>query len=256
MKISTTCKSLALVGAMLLTATAANAQTADQDTTIVVPETGYLAIKPSRNFTGPAGVIVCSCFGSNSSGLYFTKYNLNEVIVGSSTNSSSGLFIVAKPGTYTLTLTDAEVTGRINSTSVSWQSEPGQAYKKDRTLYKFVNTADQVGFLRDEKYAADNYQYCDMAEGENIYLPLAANNLTAIAKLMNTTAADLKFIPFAGPWKNVPSPKEAEENAAAAGVQTITPDTPAAPVYDLQGRRVQTPTPGIYIQQGRKMVVK
>jgi hypothetical protein len=29
----------------------------DRDTTVVIPSTGHLAIKPSGNFTGPAGVI-------------------------------------------------------------------------------------------------------------------------------------------------------------------------------------------------------
>ena len=65
------------------------AQEADRDTTIVVPETGYLPIHPSRNFTTEQkGIIVCSLFGSNTSGLSFTKYALDSVVVGSSLNSS------------------------------------------------------------------------------------------------------------------------------------------------------------------------
>ena len=181
------------------------AQTATQDTTVVVPETGYLPIKPSRNFTGPGNVLVCSMFGSNTSGLSFTKFRLDTVVVASSTNSSSGLLLVARPGTYTLTLTDAEVTGKIFTTSVSWQAEPGQAYKKNRLLYKFVNKPGRVGFERDETYAADNYQYCDISEGEHVYLPLAEKNVDKIAELLETTTANLAFIPFEGPWKNVPS---------------------------------------------------
>ncbi len=185
--------------------TAGFAQVANQDTTVVVPETGYLPIKPSRNFTGPKNVLVCSMFGSNTSGLSFTKFRLDTVVVASTTNSSSGLLLVAKPGTYTLTLTDDEVTGKIFSTSVSWQAEPGQAYKKGRILYKFVNKMGQVGFERDEKYAGENYQYCDIAEGENIYLPLAEKNVAKIAELLETTLAELSFIPVDGPWKNVPT---------------------------------------------------
>ena len=182
------------------------AQEADRDTTIVVPETGYLPIHPSRNFTTEQkGIIVCSLFGSNTSGLSFTKYALDSVVVGSSLNSSSGLILVARPGTYKLTLTDAEVTGRFNSTTISWQQEAGTAYKKGRYLYKFVNETERVGFQRDEKYAADNYEYCDLAEGEHIYLPLAEKNVTAAATLLETTLPELSFIPFQGPWRNVPT---------------------------------------------------
>ena len=203
MKIFTSMKALTLAVGMLLVPSLATAQEADKDTTVVIPETGYLAVHPSRNFTGPKGVVVCSMFGSNSSGLSFTSYGLDTVVVSSTTNSSSGLFLIAKPGTYTLTLTDAAVTGKINTTSVSWQETAGQAYKKNRKLYKFVNEPGRIGFERDEKYASDNYQYCDLAEGEHVYLPLADNNLAKIAELLKTTAAELSFIPWNGPWNKV-----------------------------------------------------
>lgn len=252
MKTFTPFKTLLLVATML-TATAMQAQTANQDTTVVVPETGYLPIKPSRNFTTPQkGIIVCSLFGSSSSGIYFTKYGLDSVVVSSSINSSSGLFLVAQPGTYKLTLTDDEVTGRFNSTSISWQQEAGQAYKKSRYLYKFVNTPGHVGFERDEKYAGDSYQYCDLAEGEHIYLPLAENNIKKAAELLETTIAELSFIPFNGPWKNVPTPEE----AAKASIRSLQDDdsVPAA-AYDLTGRRVQQPAKGLYIVSGKKMII-
>ena len=214
MKIFTSMKTLALAASMLLASTGVMAQEADKDTMVVVPESGCLPIKPSRNFTGPREVVVCSLFGSAQSGLSFTTYALDTVVVASSTNSSSGLFLVAKPGTYKLTLTDREVTGKINSTSVSWQYEAGQAYKKGRILYKFVNEAGNVGFQRDEKYASDSYQYCDLAAGEHIYLPLAANNVAKAAELLKTTADALAFIPWNGPWNKVPTLESAGEQAS------------------------------------------
>ena len=203
MKRFSTLKTLALAAGMMMLGGSLQAQDASNQLEVTVPETGYLAIKPAKNFTGPAGVYVCSIFGSNSSGLSFTTYNLGSYIVASSSNSSSGLFLVAKPGKYTLTLTDEEATGTINSTTVSWQEEPGQAYKKNRQLYKFVNENGHIGFVRDEKYVSDKYQYCDLAEGEHIYLPLAENNVKKIAELLNTEAANLDFIPWKGPWNKV-----------------------------------------------------
>lgn len=252
MKVKISLKTMALTAMMLTTSLAANAAE-DQDTTVVVPETGYLAIKPSRNFTGPNNVIVCSCFGSNTSGLSFTKYRLDTVVVASTVNSSSGLFLVAKPGTYTLKLTDAEVTGKISTTSVSWQNEAGQAYKKNRVLYKFINKPGQIGFLRDEKYADDSYQYCDMEEGEHIYLPLATKNVEAVASLLGTTVDELKFIPFDTTWKNAPTPEE----AATAGISNINKHAEDnQTVYDLQGRRISQPSRGIYIKDNKKIILK
>ena len=242
---------LAIMAILLFLPSVATA--ADQDTTVVVPETGYLAIKPSRNFTGPKGVIVCSLFGSNSSGLSFTKYALDTVVVYSTVNSSSGLFLYAKPGTYTLTLTDAEVTGKINTTSVSWQEEAGKAYKKSRILYKFVNQPGKVGFERDEKYAADSYQYCDMAEGEHIYLPLAANNVNKAAELLETTAAELSFIPFNGPWNKVPT--EADLVSGIAELK-ISSSPAASTVYNLNGQRLTTMQKGLNIVNGKKLIIK
>lgn len=251
MKVSTQMKKLAIAASMLLTVNTVNAAE-DQDTTVVVPETGYLAIKPSRNFTGPSNVIVCSCFGSNSSGLAFTKYRLDTVVVASTSNSSSGLFLVARPGTYTLKLTDAEVTGKINTTSVSWQEEAGQAYKKNRILYKFINKADSIGFKRDEKYASDNYQYCDLAEGEHIYLPLATNNVKKAAELLGKTAAELDFIPFDTTWKNAPTPDE----AATVGIKTINSRPLNNAYFDLSGRRAIKPKNGIYVKDNKKTIIK
>lgn len=243
-----------IIMAAMLSTQGLVAQTANQDTTIVMPATGIMAIHPSRNFTGDKGLVVCSCFDSKTSGLYFTKYILNEVIVGSSANSSSALFLLGKPGTYTLTLTDDEVTGRFNTTVVSWQAESGQAYKKSRTLYKFVNTEERIGFERDEKYAADNYQYCDLAEGEHIFLPLSSNNLPKIAELLETSVAELAFIPFNGPWKNVPTAEDIE----AADITDMTTSQPESLqlLYDLQGRPLpngQT-SKGIVITHGKKLL--
>lgn len=244
-------KTITMATLLLLATTGTQAQTADQDTTVVIPETGVLPIKPSRNFTGDKGLFACSMFGSNSSGLYFTTYLLNDYVIYSTTNSSSGLFLVGKPGTYHLTLTDAEVTGRVNSTSISWQEEAGQAYKKQRWLYKYVVKDGKPGFERNEKYAADAYQYCDLDEGEHIYLPLAENNLNKIAELLGTTKEALSFIPWDGPWKNAPTAEEIE----AAGISNLQPSPITHhQLFDLQGRRVGNPRKGVYIENGKKYV--
>ena len=247
-------KPLTLLLGLLLAPVAMQAQQADQDTTVVVPETGVLAVKPSRNFTTTSkDITVCSFFDSKSSGLYFTKYELDTVIVGSSSNGNSGVFLVAKPGTYTLMLTDREVTGKFNTTSVSWLHDSGTAYKKLRRLYKFVNEPGHVGFVRDEKYASDNYQYCDLAEGEHVYAPLAENNADAIAKLLGTTLDNLQFIPWDGPWKNVPELDVTPAGISSASV--VKPELQGA-AYNLKGVRTTNTRKGVQVVDGRKVIVR
>ena len=243
-------KMLTMAAMMLATVQSVYAQ--DKDTTVVVPETGVLPIKPSRNVTGPSDVIISSCFGSNTSGLVFTKFRMDTVVVGSSTNSSSALFLVAKPGTYTLKLTDELVTGKVNTTSVNWQEEPGKAYKKNRILYKYTVKDGKVGFVRDENYAADKYQYCDLAEGEHLYLPLAEKNVAAIATALNTTAAELSFIPFDGPWKNLPT----QDEIVPTAVKSVRAAVVAPQYFNLLGRSVVKPSKGFYVKDNKIVIQK
>ena len=248
----TSLKPLALLLGLLFFPVVTDAQEAGQDTVVVVPETGILPVKPSRNFTGPEDVIACSFFASNTSGLSFSQFRLDTVIVASATKNSTGVFLIAKPGSYKLTFTDEESTAKINSTVISWQDTPGQAYKKSRRLYKFVNEAGHVGFVRDEKYASDSYQYCDLAEGENVFIPLAEKNVEAIADLLKTTPTALQFIPFEGPWKNVPT---LDTEPASVNMPAVEPEGQSA-VYGLDGIRTAKPRKGINVVDGRKVIVR
>ena len=243
---------------ILLTAAAVSnsfSQQANQDTVVVVPETGVLPIKTSRNFTGPSSVLAASFFGSNTSGITFTKYRLDTVVVASTTNSTTGLLLFAKPGTYTLTLTDSAVTGRIYSVSISWEADAGVVYKKNRRLYRFVNTPERLGFERDEHYAADSYQSCELAEGQHLYAPFASGNVTKIAELLETTVDDLSFIPLFGPWSRVPTQEEIE----ALGISDLTRrDNGSAlrpqEAYNLMGQRTVPRARTLYIIGGKKYV--
>ena len=48
----------------------------------------------------------------------------------------------------------------------------------------------------------------------------------------------------------------ADMNSGAYGIGTPLEDKAEGPVYDLQGRRVSNPKKGIYIKDGRKVLVK
>lgn len=244
-------KSLALVASLLPVAAFAEE---DKDTIVVVPETGHLAIKPSRNFTGPTGVIVSSFYGSgnaSSPGLKFTNQELGEgIIIANPANSSSGYILTAKPGQYTLKLTDQTATKQFKSTTAYWTAETGTVYRKDCMVFKFVNTTEKVGFERDEKYAAQGYNYCDMAEGEHLYLPLTTKPLERIVATLQTTKDALSFIPWSETW-GCPM-------VDASGINTVNGNAATdGKVYDLQGRRVEgQPQKGLYITNGKKYIAR
>lgn len=228
----------------------------DKDTTVVIPETGHLAIKPSRNFFGPAGIIISSFYGSGSAtspGLKFNNQELGEgIIIYSPGNSSSGYILTGTPGTYTLTLTDATATKQFYSTSASWAATPGKVYKKDSRIYKFINQPEKIGFERDEKYASDNYQYCDMGEGEHIYFPVTNKAMERITATMGTTADVLTFIPWSEEKWGCPT-------ASTSGISEMLNDGQLAngQCYNLQGQRVNEPAQkGIYIKNGKKYIAK
>lgn len=50
--------------------------------------------------------------------------------------------------------------------------------------------------------------------------------------------------------------KAAEGTELVTAIQTATIARQASPIYDLQGRRVMNPTKGLYIQNGKKAIVK
>lgn len=226
----------------------------DKDTTVVIPETGHLAVKPSRNFSGPAGIIISSFYGSGnatSTGLKFNNQELGEgIIIYSPGNSSSGYILTGKPGTYTLTMTDKTATKQFFSTSASWAATPGQVTKKDCRIYKFVNQVGKIGFERDEKYASVDYLYCDMAEGDYIYFGISVKAMERITATMGTSAEALAFIPWDAEKWGCPMPSTSGISEMVNG-QSVN-----GPSYNLKGQRVEQPQKGIYIKNGKKYIAK
>ena len=229
----------------------------DQDLTVTIPASGHLAFKSERNFTGPSAITVSNFYGSanaTSKGLIFQNQQLGEdVVIACYANSSTGLILTAQPGTYTLTLTDRAPTRQFFTTSVSWAEEPGTVDEssRQRAVYKFVNETGRVGFGRDETYADRKYMLCDLAEGEHVYLAVGEKNLERISATMQTTTAELSFIPWSQELWGCPEPSD------AAGVQEAVNGNSVHRQYtDLLGRHVLQPSKGIYISNGKKLIIR
>ena len=68
-------------------------------------------------------------------------------------------------------------------------------------------------------------------------------------KLENITLADI------GENEYYPSDSESTVNVVTTGIKPILMDGSSDKIYDLQGRRVNTVKKGIYIVNGKKLIV-
>ena len=246
-------KTMMILGLVALLPLASFAED-DKPVQITIPSTGHLAIKPERNFKGPAGVIVSNYTGSGnatSKGLVFNNQELGEgVVIAHAANSSSGLILTAQPGTYTITYTDDTATKQFFSTNVSWTDDPVASTSKDETrIYKFVNRDDKIGFERDETYASTLYKSCTMGEGEHVYFAISKKPMERITATLNTTVEELAFIPWSEIWG---CPMVNTTAIRQMKAETTADDA----VYNLQGQRIAEPQKGIYIKNGKKYVTK
>jgi hypothetical protein len=128
------------------------------------------------------------------------------------------------------------------STSAYWTEEATATTTKSGTrIYKFVNTAERVGFLRDETYAATGYMSCGLGEGEHCYTQLTDNPLKRIVATLETTIDALDFIPWSQLW-GCPM-VDTSSGISSVGRALIATDW----YYNLAGQRVDQPVKGLYI---------
>lgn len=213
------------------------------DSTIVIPESGFLAINPSTSFFGPDNMLFAYVNASAKS----ANFNYNE-FAGDSIMMMKGDWIaIAQPGTYTLKMSEAQAMLRSRSTAQQWSTEDHKELtggQKTRSIYKFSNAAGKVGFQRVPKTAEGGYNVADFTDGERLYVTLTPAIVTNFSQTFGVT--DLDFIPWSGS-----TPTSITEGIETVGVK------PAAEgvVFDLQGRRVSgTPRHGLYIVNGKKVL--
>ena len=89
--------------------------------------------------------------------------------------------------------------------------------------------------------------------GAVVNITLKADDKLAIGdytlKLENITLADI------GENEYYPSNSESTVNVVASGIKSVLMDGSSDKIYDLQGRRVNTVKKGIYIVNGKKLIV-
>ena len=217
--------------------------------TITIPESGYLPINPIKPFCGPKGMVFTHVNASNhesTTDLLYGEYPADSILL------IKGPWIaIAAPGTYTLKLSDSQGVMKSRSSSTSWCDDNELQLTGSRVnnvIYKFSNVKGNVGFKRVDAVEG-KYNKATFSDGDRLYISLTEKNLEKIyASNGAASIGELSFITWHGT-----TPEK-----IAAGIDervVVKKDTPTV-FYNLNGQRVEHPTKGIYIQNGKKILVK
>ena len=221
----------------------------DETMSITIPESGYLPINPAKPFCGPKGMVLAHVNASNNAAttdLIYGEFPADSILL------IKGPWIaIAEPGTYTLKLSESQGVMKSRSSATSWCDENElqlSGNKANNVIYKFNNVKGKVGFKRVD--AVDGkYNKATFSDGDRMYISLSAKNQEKIFAANGASSIEnLDFITWHGT-----TPEQ-----IAAGISNITTDVKAENVviYNLSGQRVEHPTKGIYIVNGRKYVIR
>lgn len=159
----------------------------------------------------------------------------------------SAMVLIAADGIYDFVLGTGLYEQPItNSNSLNGGAGPGENTNttKDRWHYRFVATADKVGFERN----SDDPQKVVLESGDEVILSINSKE-EHFAGHWTWETEDKKWIS----WKG----HTAADFGFISNIKAI--DTEVATdgaIYDLTGRRVAQPTKGLYIQNGKKYIAK
>ena len=221
---------------------------AQSDTTVVIGETGFLAVRPSKPFSGPSSLLICSTNATNNAKTVDLSYHVWRADTVAA--MATCYVLIGQPGEYTLTYKEAATLA--GSSNMKWAEEAVVTEtqnqtdsEKQRRVYKFVNQPGKVGFQRDENYASENYKTAAFAEGEHLYLSIPSNVCDRLAAANGKTdRSDLDFITWHGLTAADITPTSIRSLNTTADGQW----------YDLRGRRLTAPRKGLMIRNGKKIM--
>jgi len=138
------------------------------EATITIPSTGYYAFKAEKPFYGDDDLIVFWTNGSSKKDMLDITYQpwRADTCIAMATQH----IVMGKPGEHKIYYSDWKAT-RSGSSNGAWPDENGQvSINKKRTLYKFVNTDDYVGFEKVTENTTNKSMTVDAEEGYYITL--------------------------------------------------------------------------------------
>lgn len=217
--------------------------------TITIPESGYLPINPTKPFCGPKGMVFTHVNASNhesTTDLLYGEYPADSILL------IKGPWIaIAAPGTYTLKLSDSQGVMKSRSSCTSWCDDNELQLTGSRVnnvIYKFSNVKGNVGFKRVDAVEG-KYNKATFSDGDRLYISLSEKNLEKIyASNGAASIGELSFITWHGTTP--------EKIAAGIDERVVVKKDTSTVFYNLNGQRVEHPSKGIYIQNGKKILVK
>lgn len=205
---------------------------------------GYRGYHIASSYILPEGVTACKTTASyttanGASMTYPTKTSADNFI----SIKDLCAVLIAKEGTYDFVLTSA-IYNQWNGGALIAGTKEGLNTKKDSYLFRFIATADKVGFERN----SDNIGEVTLERKDEVYLTVSKDP----AKFMGSWTFDdgetKKWIKWAGGSYEDYSTSDIHE------MSIFQSDNDA--VYNLQGQRIAEPQKGIYIKNGKKYVTK
>jgi len=219
------------------------------DSTLTIPESGFVAVNIDKPFCGPKDLYFSYVNASNNAATTdLTYYNYP----GDSLLLIKGPWIaVGKPGTYTIKLSESQGVMKVRSSGMAWADEDTKTLtgsKASNMIYKFQNEKGNVGFKR-VAAVGGKYNTATFSDGDRLYYAISTAIADKIAAANGATNnADLDFIA----WHGV-TPELITNDIACVQVKA---DVQKQAIFNLQGQKLVRLQKGLNIVNGKKIIVK
>lgn len=196
------------------------------ESSITIPETGYLVLRPEKCVFGEEGLtFTYVTANAKNSDLTYNEYKGTEELL-----AASNFIVIGQPGTHKVFYSEAQPSKKIPSNVLTWSEEDTKELtgsQKTRSIYKWVCTAEKVGFQRVPKTTEGLYNVATFSGDDRLYLTLTTAMVDAFYAANDATSAQaFDFIKWHG---TIPTPTgiqavNAGAAKAAAGVKKYVKD--------------------------------
>lgn len=181
---------------------------------ITIPETGFLVFRPEKCVYGESGLTFTYVTANvKNSDLTYNEYKGTDELL-----QNSNFIVYGQPGTHKVFYSEAQASKKIPSNLLTWCEEDSKELtgsQKTRSIYKWVCTAEKVGFQRVPKTTEGLYNVATFSGDDRLYLTLTTAMVDAFYAANDATSAEaFDFIKWHGS-----KPTTAIESVNAGTVQ-------------------------------------
>lgn len=193
---------------------------------ITIPETGFLVFRPEKCVYGDSDLT----FTYVTANAKNTDLTYNEFKGTDELLASSNFIVIGQPGTHKVFYSEAQASKKIPSSVLTWCEEDSKELtgsQKTRSIYKWVCTAEKVGFQRVPKTTEGLYNVATFSGDDRLYLTLTTTMVDAFYVANDATSAEaFDFIKWHGTTPTLTGIQAVNAGAAkaAAGVKKYVKD--------------------------------